>query len=98
VSILNHKCTEVMHKINLNNVSLAACVVDTLLYPKVIGWGSCFLIFSFMCMFCRSLFVPLAIVLSVLLQFTDSDYPFGIFKLFLSQMRFDSGFSCIVNN
>jgi hypothetical protein len=30
-------------------------------------------------------FVPflLAIVLSVLLQFTDSDYPFGIFKLFL---------------
>jgi len=26
---------------------------------------------------------PLVIVLSVLLQFTDSDYPFGIFKLFL---------------
>jgi hypothetical protein len=25
----------------------------------------------------------LAIVLSVLLPFTDSDYPFGIFKLFL---------------
>ena len=25
----------------------------------------------------------LAIVLSVLLRFTDSDYPFGIFKLFL---------------
>jgi hypothetical protein len=25
----------------------------------------------------------LAIVLSVLLQFTDSDYPFGIFKFFL---------------
>jgi hypothetical protein len=24
-----------------------------------------------------------AIVLSVLLQFTDSDYPFGIFKLFV---------------
>jgi hypothetical protein len=36
-------------------------------------------------MFCRSLFVPflLAIVLSVRLRFTDSDYPFGIFKLFL---------------
>jgi hypothetical protein len=29
---------------------------------------------SFMCMFCRSLFVLLAIVLSVLLRFTDSDY------------------------
>jgi len=26
----------------------------------------------------------LAIVLSVLLRFTDSDYPLGIFKLFLS--------------
>ena len=34
-------------------------------------------------MFCRSLFVLLCIVLSVLLRFTASDYPFGIFKLFL---------------
>ena len=35
-------------------------------------------------MFCRSLFVPflLSIVLSVL-QITDSEYPFGIFKFFL---------------
>ena len=38
-------------------------------------------------MFCRSLFVLfvpflLAMVLSVLLRFTDSDNPFGIFKLF----------------
>ena len=35
-------------------------------------------------MFCRSLFVLflLTIVLSVLLQFSDSDYPFDIFKLF----------------
>ena len=38
-------------------------------------------IFSFICMFCRSLFVLLTIVLSVL-RFTDSGYPFGIFKLF----------------
>ena len=52
-------------------------------------WGSCYLIFSFMCMFCRSLFgfffgvlFLLAIVLSVLLWYTDSDYPFSIFKLF----------------
>jgi hypothetical protein len=38
----------------------------------------------FCVMFCRSLFVLflLAIVLSVL-RFTDSDYPFGVFKLFL---------------
>jgi len=38
-------------------------------------------------MFCRSLFVLLyfllAIVLSVLLRYTNSDYSFGIFKLFL---------------
>jgi hypothetical protein len=36
-------------------------------------------------MFCRSLFVLflLAIMLSVLLRYTDTDYPFGIFKLFL---------------
>ena len=29
----------------------------------------------------------LAIVLSVLLRFMDSDYPFGIFKLFLRQAQ-----------
>ena len=50
-------------------------------------WGSCYSIFSFMCMFCRSLFfllsfLLLAIVLSVLLRFTDYDYPFDIIKLF----------------
>jgi hypothetical protein len=42
-----------------------------------------------MCMFCRSLFVllyflPLVIVLSVLLRYTDSDCPFVIFKLFFT--------------
>ena len=36
-----------------------------------------------MCMFCKSLFVLLAIVLPVLLRYTNSDYHFGIFKLFL---------------
>ena len=41
-------------------------------------------------LFCRLLFFPLsffflAIVLSVL-RFTDSDYPFGIFKLFLLRL------------
>jgi hypothetical protein len=49
---------------------------------------SCNSIFNFMCLFCRSLFVLLyffflAIVLSVLLRYTDPDYPFGISKLFL---------------
>ena len=42
--------------------------------------------------FCRSLFVLLsffllAIMLSVLLRFTNSDYPFGFFKLFLLKMH-----------
>ena len=32
-----------------------------------------------------SVLLLLAIVLSVLLRFTDSDYPFGIFKLFLKR-------------
>ena len=43
-----------------------------------------FSVVRFMCMFCRSLYVLflLTIVLSVF-QFTDSDYPFGVFKVFL---------------
>jgi hypothetical protein len=46
----------------------------------------CVSIFSFICMFCRSLFVLLAIVLSVL-RFTDSNYPFGILQLFLTHIQ-----------
>jgi hypothetical protein len=37
----------------------------------------------YMYAFCPFVLFLLAIVLSVLLQYTDSDYPFGIFKLFL---------------
>jgi hypothetical protein len=37
-----------------------------------------------MCMFCRSLFVYFLLAIAVTVhRFTDSDYPFGIFKLFL---------------
>jgi hypothetical protein len=36
---------------------------------------------------CPFVLFLLAIVLSVLLRDTDSDYPFGIFKLFLYQAR-----------
>jgi hypothetical protein len=60
-------------------------------------------IFSFICMFCRSFFVLLyffllAIVLSVLLRYTVSDCPFGIFKLFfyawnINEKRIESAFS-----
>ena len=49
--------------------------------PPGFYWGSCYSQFSFMCMFCRSLFVHfrLAIVLYVL-RLKDSDYPFSIFN------------------
>jgi hypothetical protein len=42
----------------------------------------------FCVVFCRLLFVLflLAIVLSVILRFINSDYPFGIFKLFFGQI------------
>ena len=43
---------------------------------------------TFYVVFYRSLFVPLAIVLSVL-RFIDSDYPFGIFKLICSSLFSD---------
>ena len=43
-------------------------------------WDSCCSIFSFMCIY-FVLFL-LTIVFSVLLRFTDSDYSFGIFRLF----------------
>jgi hypothetical protein len=44
----------------------------------------------FYVMFCRSfvcpfVLLPLAIVFSILLRFTASDYPFGIFKLTLEE-------------
>jgi hypothetical protein len=46
-------------------------------------WGPSYSVFSFMCMFCRSFVLfHLAIVLSVLLRYTDSDYLFDIFKHF----------------
>ena len=56
-------------------------------------WGSCCSIFSFMCsvlqiVVCHFVLFLLAIVLSVL-RFTDSDYPFGIFKLFLDVQFLD---------
>ena len=51
---------------------LCVCFVDRCLSFCTFSFGHCVV--------CPS---SLAIVLSVLLRFTDSDYPFGIFKLFL---------------
>jgi lipopolysaccharide export LptBFGC system permease protein LptF len=48
---------------------------QTTQWPKDRIWPLC-------CLF----FCLLAIVLSVLLQYTDSDYLFGIFKLFIAKM------------
>ena len=54
-------------------------------------WGSCYSIFSFMCSVYQIVVCPffrflLDIVLAVPLRFTDSDFPFGIFKLFFYEM------------
>jgi hypothetical protein len=56
-------------------------------HPLQVKWLFPYSIFSIICrIFCRLLFVlfRLAIMFSILLRFTDSDYPFGIFKLFVS--------------
>ena len=42
--------------------------------------------FVFCVMFRTSLFVLLTIVLSVFLRFMDSDYPFGIYILFMTYL------------
>ena len=65
----------------------AACRSGAPGFAPGFWWGSCCSIFGFECVFCGSLFVLLsffllAIVLFVF-RFTDADYPFGIFKLFL---------------
>jgi hypothetical protein len=48
----------------------------------------------FCVMFRTSLFVLLTIVLSVFLQFIDSDYPFGIYILFLTYLSQFSKTGC----
>ena len=64
---------------------------ELFILPELLS--SCYSIFSFMCMFCRSLFVHLSFffcpVFSVL-RFTYSDYPFGICKLFLGYINASS--------
>ena len=112
-------------EINKNKQTHIDCIDIEAIFFIFLKWGSCYSIFSFMCMFCRSSFGPLffffwplyclfffdirilitpvvsfghcvvcsssiygfwlplcyllAIVLSVLLRQTDSDYPCGIF-------------------
>ena len=78
-----------------SNTTGATCGAGTAYFPEhlssspVLRGGSRFLIFSFMCnslqiIACPFILFLLAIVLSVLLRFTASDYPFGIYKLLLA--------------
>ena len=70
-------------------VNLWCTLILTLELKSEVG----FVLLDLQCMFCRSLFVLLyffllAIVLFVLLGYTNSDYPFGIFKLFFQWFPF----------
>ena len=83
---------------NASNTTDATCGAATPHPPGAPGntpgfvWGPCCSIFSFLCsvfsfvVFACLLFL-FVIVLSVLLWFTASDYPFGIFKIFLKEWR-----------
>jgi hypothetical protein len=83
LNLLNEKGMEIWYYIKTKTKCRHFCVPYIKVHIE--WWGSCYSICSFMCMICRSLFVifPLAIVLSVLPRFTDSDYHFDILKLFL---------------
>ena len=76
---LNNNTTDVTSVAETSNPSKAPELIP------VINGVRVFHFLDFCVVFCRSLFVlfRLTIALSALLRFTDSDYPFGIFKLFL---------------
>jgi hypothetical protein len=88
-----------MKPIGKFNINFDTCILILKTLTPDILWDSCYSIFSFMCMFCKSLFVYfflvfffwyfflLAIVLYVPLLYTNSDYPFGIFTPFLPVLR-----------
>ena len=81
--------TRLTRRVPLVELDLQA-LLEHLNSPSLL-WDSCYSNFSFICMFCRSLFFLLyifllAIVFSVL-RYTDSDCPFGIFNLFLVMSR-----------
>jgi hypothetical protein len=55
-----------------------------------VSCGSCYSIFSFWLVFCRSMFVLLFSVIALtVLRITASDYPFDIFKLFVNDINLD---------
>jgi hypothetical protein len=52
-------------------------------------WGSCYSIFSFICMFCKSLsFCTFSLVITLsVLRFTDSDYTWYLQTFFFNTHR-----------
>ena len=70
----------------ITSLSLRICNVY-----RVIRSANCYLIFGVMCMFCRSLFVLLYFLFDHYVVYSsslnDSDYPFGISKLFSKKDR-----------
>ena len=97
LSILNHIYHRICNQINMTGVTSGAETAYPSGAPEFTSgfqWGSCYSIFSFISMFCRQLFVLLYLFFwplqFVLLRYTDSDYPFGIFKLFLNTFLFNT--------
>ena len=86
-------CHRVCNQINTTGVTSEAGTVHpsgASEFTLGFQWGSCYSIFSFLCMFCRSLFFLflLTIALSVLLRYKDSDYPLVSFKVIQFLMIF----------
>ena len=66
-----------------------------ILFTTLVSFGHCAVCSSSIYGFCLPLWYLLAIVLSVLLRYTDSVYLFGIFKLFLPLLWSNQGFSAV---
>jgi hypothetical protein len=80
-----HKQAHSKYYLNLNVTPILLTFRGTWVYPRFLV-GSCYPIFSYMCyvlyiVACPFVLFLLAVVLSVLLRFTDSDYLFCIVKL-----------------
>ena len=69
------------------SIVFCVCFIDRCLSFCTFSWGHCIVCSSSIYRFWLPLWYLVAIVLSVLLRYTDSDYPFDIFKLFLDQIR-----------
>ena len=87
-----HKQAHSKYYLNLNVALILLTFRGTRVYPRFLV-GSCYPIFSYMCYVLQIVDCPfvlflLAIGLSVLLRFTDSDYPFDMFKLIVKNTVF----------